>query len=270
MAGPADHGESGSEPLKKPGSDFAGWFERRGPQDRLCRLGRGEEIHHNRNVGRAIERQPASVASGEVGLVGEDRPGVFRSAAAFQGGGQLNFQMHEQRAGRAEQQLAGLGPLDGSAAQRENQPVVRREAGDGCMFAVAEGCFAVARKELGDGAAGLGFDDVIHIDKAPTELRRDERANGGFARAHEAGEDDAAWGRPVGAGRIGFGGHLTQYKFQARTMTMAPMVIKAPPKMAAVLTFSPSSSQAKIMTSGTESLSRGATREAGPSCRARK
>ena len=55
-----------------------------------------------------------------------------------------------------------------------------------------------------------------------------------------------------------------------RTMTTAPAVISSPPVMVAGVSFSPSNSHAKTITSGTLSLSSGATREAGPSCRARK
>ncbi len=55
-----------------------------------------------------------------------------------------------------------------------------------------------------------------------------------------------------------------------RTMTIAPAVIRRPPMSDPVPSFSPSSNHAKSMTRGTLSLSRGATRDAGPSCRARK
>ena len=57
---------------------------------------------------------------------------------------------------------------------------------------------------------------------------------------------------------------------QPSTMTTAPAVMSRPPTTAGAFSFSPSSSQAKSMTSGTLSLSSGATREAGPNCRARK
>jgi len=63
---------------------------------------------------------------------------------------------------------------------------------------------------------------------------------------------------------------LKRQSYQPRAMTIAPAVISIPPTMAGGVSFSPSSSQAKTMTSGTLSLSSGATREAGPSWRARK
>jgi len=56
----------------------------------------------------------------------------------------------------------------------------------------------------------------------------------------------------------------------ASTIMMAPAVMSRPPTTAAALSFSPNSSQASNMTRGTLNLSSGATRDAGPSCRARK
>ena len=57
---------------------------------------------------------------------------------------------------------------------------------------------------------------------------------------------------------------------QPSTITMAPAVISAPPTNAYAFSFSPSSSQANTITSGTLNLSNGATRDAGPNCKARK
>ena len=46
-------------------------------------------------------------------------------------------------------------------------------------------------EDLGDGAVVAGFDLVVEIEEAPAEALGEERADGGFAGAHEAGEDDA-------------------------------------------------------------------------------
>jgi hypothetical protein len=89
--------------------------------------------------------------------------------------------------------------LDGAAAQGQYQRVAGGQAGDGFVFTLAERGFAVAGEELGDGCTGLGLDYVIHIDEAPAQAGSDQRADGGLARAHEAGEDDAA-GRGCGLG----------------------------------------------------------------------
>ena len=37
------------------------------------------------------------------------------------------------------------------------------------MFAVAEGRLPVAREELGDGAAGFGFDHIVHVDESASQ-----------------------------------------------------------------------------------------------------
>jgi hypothetical protein len=65
---------------------------------------------------------------------------------------------------------------------------------------------------------------------------------------------------------------LFQYRegCQPTTITIAPTVISAPPTSADAFSFSPSSSHANTITSGTLSLSSGATRDAGPNCSARK
>ena len=98
--------------------------------------------------------------------------------------------------------VAGFGALDCAAAEGENERVADGEAGDGGVFAVTERSFAVAGEEIGDGCAGFGLDHVIDIDELPAEARGEERADGAFAGAHEAGEDDAAQ-RLCGAGSIG-------------------------------------------------------------------
>ena len=56
----------------------------------------------------------------------------------------------------------------------------------------------------------------------------------------------------------------------ANTMIIAPAVIRTPPAIAASVSFSPISIHASSITSGTLSLSSGATRDTGPNCKARK
>ena len=126
-----------------------------GLENRVCNLVRRERIHGDGDVGGAVEREAAVVAVGQVGLVGEDGAGVLRAGAAGQGGGQLHFQMDQQRAGVSEQQRASLGALDGAAAKGQNQRVRGGQAGYGRVFAVAEPCFAMAGEEFGDGGAGF-------------------------------------------------------------------------------------------------------------------
>ena len=147
------------------------------------------------DVGGAVEGEAALVAGGEVGLVSEDGAGVLCAAAAGEGGGKLDFEMDENGAGGVQEQGAGGRVFNCAAAEGEDQVVAVRQADDGCVFAVAECGFAVAGEEFGDGNARFRFDDVVDVGEGPAEACGDERAGGAFARAHEAGEDDAAgWG----------------------------------------------------------------------------
>ncbi len=57
-----------------------------------------------------------------------------------------------------------------------------------------------------------GFDAIVEIDEAPGELAREQRADGGLARAHEAGEAEQRyallrrqWGRGGWLMRMRFG-----------------------------------------------------------------
>ena len=62
---------------------------------------------------------------------------------------------------------------------------------------MAEVGFAGFGEDLRDGAVVSGFDLVVEIEEAPAEAVGEEGAGGGFAGAHEAGEDDAVqanWG----------------------------------------------------------------------------
>ncbi len=185
--------------------------------------------------------------------------------------------------------------LDGAAAERQDQRVPGGQPGDGGVFPLAKGGFAVAGEELGDGRAGLGLDHIVHIDEAPAKPSRrasgptvvlpepmkpvSTMRRGGSCGAGCASRDwSVAVMRPL---RGSPGGRVLSIQYreaairnivprQPRTITTAPAVISKPPASAGAVSFSPSSSQAKTITSGTLSLSSGATREAGPSCRARK
>ena len=112
--------------------------------------------------------------------------------AAGEGGAEFHFEVDEQRAGSVQQEHARVFALDGPAAEGQHNSFCSDQAGDGRMFAVTEGSFAVAGEDVGDSGAGFGLDHVVHIDEVPAEARCDQRTDGGFARAHEAGENDAA------------------------------------------------------------------------------
>jgi hypothetical protein len=153
-------------------------------------LGR-ELIGAQGNVRCSVERQAALVARGEVGVIGENGTRVFGSAAAGERGVEFDLEMHEQGTGGIEKG-ARVFALDGATAESQHQSVGGREPGDGCVFAIAEGGFAVAGEDFGDGGAGFGFNDVVDVDELPAEARGKNGTDGGFAGAHEAGENDTA------------------------------------------------------------------------------
>lgn len=149
-------------------------------------------VDGERGVGHAIEREAALVAGGEVGAVGEDGADVLGAAAACEGGFETDFEMDEERSGRGEEEFAGFRALDCAAAESEDEGIGYGEAGDGSVLEIAEGRFAACGEDFCNGEACFGFEDGIGVKKLPAEARGEERADGGFARAHEAGEDDAA------------------------------------------------------------------------------
>ena len=106
-------------------------------------------------------------------MVGENGPRVLGSLATLEGCGQLDFEVDQQRFGSGEQQVARGFVFDGASAESEDQRVSGGEARDGGALALAEGSFAVAGKNLGDGRAGFSFDYVVHIDEAPAQARCD-------------------------------------------------------------------------------------------------
>ena len=64
--------------------------------------------------------------------------------------------------------------------------------GDGFGFEATEMRLAMICKNPSDGAVLLRGDQGVDIEKRPAKARREHTAHRGFARAHEAGKDDAA------------------------------------------------------------------------------
>jgi hypothetical protein len=59
---------------------------------------------------------------------------------------------------------------------------------DELTFQFPKSNFAVLRKELRDGLAGAGFDQIIRVEEFKVQLVGNEPAHGRFARAHEANQ----------------------------------------------------------------------------------
>lgn len=125
-------------------------------------------------------------------MVGENGTHIFGPAAAGECGAELDFEVYEQCAGCTEKKRTRVFAFDGTAAESQHLGVACCKPHYRCVFKVAKGVFAVARKDVGDSGAGFGFDHVVHVNKLPAEARGEDGADGGFAGAHEAGENDAA------------------------------------------------------------------------------
>ncbi len=87
---------------------------------------------------------------------------------------------------------------EGAAAEGQDHRVAGQQAADDAAFAVAEGWFAVAGKEFGNGAAGGELDFLVGIAERQAEPGGEATADGGFASAHQADQHDAAAGDRIG------------------------------------------------------------------------
>ena len=161
-------------------------------EDRIRDLIGSKSIRMDRNVRHAIERQAALIARGEVGVIGENGARVFSSAATGERCVELDFKVYEQCVGSVEQEQARVFALNGATAEGEDQRATARQSGNGGVFAVAKGAFAVAREDVGDSGACLRFDHIVDVDELPAKARGNAWTNGRLARTHEAGENNAA------------------------------------------------------------------------------
>lgn len=87
-----------------------------GLKDRFHHLLRGEGIDRDGDVGGAVKREATVIATGKIGLVGEDGAEMLSAAASGEGGGEFDFKVNEDCAGGGEEQRASGGVLDGAAA----------------------------------------------------------------------------------------------------------------------------------------------------------
>ena len=142
-------------------------------------------------VGLLIRRETLRVERAEAGLIAEERAAGHGHAAGEQNveGG---VEPDDGDAGGAKKfGRAGLRVC--SAAEREDQrlPVFDGTAESGAEligFDLAKRGLAEAFENFRDAKASGFFNPMIEIDKAPGELAGQQRADGGFAGTHEAGE----------------------------------------------------------------------------------
>ena len=167
-------------------------------------------------VGAAeAEAALGEVEVGEVGAGGGGGVGGLVGAAGYEGV-EVGGEVDDGGVGRLLEEEAVAELFGGSAAEGDDDAALAEEGGEGGGLEVAEVGFAVFGEDFGDGAAVAGFDLAVEIEEAPAEALGEEGAGGGFAGAHEAGEDDAVNGVGFRGGRIGggfgFGGHVERVR----------------------------------------------------------
>lgn len=121
-------------------------------------------------------------------------------AAALVEDVERGFEVEGGKACGGAEELADGGGLDGAAAERDHDVVRGKERGQGFELEGAKVGLAVVGEDLWDGLAGVVFDLVIEVVERPAGALREHASDGGFARAHEAGENDAGGGGHEGLG----------------------------------------------------------------------
>jgi len=152
----------------------------------------GQRIDGDRYMRGLVERQTAGVAGGQVRPIGQDGTQILGPLATHQRGFKIDLEMNQQRAWRGEEQGTGCRILNGSAAQGENQGIGADESRNSSVLSLTKCSLAILIEQLRNGAAGFSLDRIVHINEGPAQKLGDERTDGRLARAHKAGEHDAA------------------------------------------------------------------------------
>jgi hypothetical protein len=86
----------------------------------------------------------------------------------------------------------GAGALVGgrAAAEGEHRVLAVQQVRDDRVLQLAEGRLAVVGEDPRDRPARRALDDVVAVGERDAELRREQAADRGLARAHEADDDD--------------------------------------------------------------------------------
>ncbi len=142
-------------------------------------------------VGELIRGQALGVEGAKTLFVAEERAaGHGHAAGEEEIGGRVEpeygnasraeeFRAAGLRVGAAAESEDGAGFVFGGAAERGAKLV---------GFQLAKGGFAKPREEFCNGDVRCGFDALVEVNEAPSELAREERADGGFARTHKSRE----------------------------------------------------------------------------------
>lgn len=142
-------------------------------------------------IGELIGRETLRVQGAEAGLVAEERAAGHGHAA-----GEKDFDRRVEPddgdAGGAEKFGRALLRVGAAAERQDDRLFLLEDAAERGAelvgFDLAKGLFAEAFENLGDAQVRGGFDAIVEIDEAPSELTREQGADRGLAGAHEAGE----------------------------------------------------------------------------------
>jgi len=158
-----------------------------------CLVGGGDgERGHSAVEGMAV----LEAELGGDGVLEDWAADVLQHAAVEEGGKRRVEEDGEGCGGLLEEEAVGE-VFRGASAQCEDDVVVAESGGEGDGFEAAEADFPMLLEELGDGGVGAGFEVVVEVEEVPADAGGEEAADGGFACAHEAGEDEAfevGWG----------------------------------------------------------------------------
>jgi hypothetical protein len=189
---------------------MSGWSEKF--KDGYCHLGWGEICGGDGVTGEAAEERLTGVVAGlGFGGGGDDRADVFRGGeglqhAAVEEGGEGCVEMDDDGAGSLFEEKAVGQLVKCAAAEGEDGGGAGQSVGEGGGLELAEAGLAVLGEDVGDGEGCARLDVGVEVEEVPAEPVREQAADGGLTRAHEAGKDDAADGGGKGYGRGGLAG----------------------------------------------------------------
>jgi hypothetical protein len=142
-------------------------------------------------IGELVGREALRVQGTEAGFVAEERAAGHGHAAGkqdFYG----RIEPDDGHVCGAEKFGSALLGVSATAETEDDRFFLFEDAAEGGAelvgFDLAESGFAEAFEDFGDAQVCGGFDAIIEVDEAPSELASEERADGGLAGAHEAGE----------------------------------------------------------------------------------
>jgi hypothetical protein len=104
------------------------------------------------------------------------------------------FQKGDEGFGALLEEPTGRLGFERATAQGDDHVALLQELGDNFGFIAPKGRLAEGGEQVRDGCLGLGLQLVVGVEEAPAEALGQNGAHSGFARTHEANQDDAREG----------------------------------------------------------------------------